>query len=35
VWFVAFGAAALWLALRRNSGSEPDLSFPEVDGKYR
>jgi len=35
LWFVAFCALALWLALKRKSGSEPDLSFPEVDGKYR
>ena len=35
-WFVAFCLYALWLALRRGkSGSEPDYTFPEVDGKYR
>ena len=35
VCFVAFGAYALWLALR-NPGSEPESDhFPQVDGKYR
>lgn len=34
LWFLAFGAVALWLAVRR-SGSEPEFSFPEVDGRYR
>lgn len=35
-WFVALFAYALWLALR--AGGAPaasDLTFPEVDGKYR
>ena len=35
LWFVAFGAYALWLAFR-NPGSEPEPAyFPQVDGKYR
>ena len=36
LWFVAVCLFALWLAIRaRRSGSDPDLTFPEVDGKYR
>ena len=35
-WFVLFGFYAIWFAMR-GSASAPaeDLTFPEVDGKYR
>jgi len=35
-WFLLFGVYAIWLATRKaRSGSGPDYTFPEVDGKYR
>ena len=35
-WFVVLSVYALWLALRRGRArATSDLTFPEVDGKYR
>jgi disulfide bond formation protein DsbB len=35
VCFAGFFFYALWLALRARSARAPDLTFPEVDGRYR
>ncbi len=35
-WFVVLLVYALWLAVRAlRSGKVPDMTFPEVDGRYR